>query len=167
MPKDYGKAVKWFRKAARQEDAQAHLQLGVMHYTGQGAPKDFAKAGELFRKAAKLGNADAQFNLGLMYHIGQGVPKDDAKAAGWFRKTARQGFSMAQFNLGVLYEYGQGVPQDLIEAHKWYDLADVGETNMKSIRYKDKLSKKMTPTQIAEAQQLAREWLKKYRAKKK
>ena len=38
--KDYTEALKWFRKAADQEDTRAQVLLGVMYYHGQGATKD-------------------------------------------------------------------------------------------------------------------------------
>ena len=55
----------------------------------------------------------------------------------------------------------KGVPQDYVKAHKWLNLAasraTAAETNdLRSIR--DALAKKMTSLQVAEAQQLAREW---------
>ena len=80
VPKDYAKAVKWFRLAADQGDAKAQRNLGCMYQRGQGVPKGNAKAVKWFRKAAEQGNADAQCNLGRMYESGYSVPKDYAKA---------------------------------------------------------------------------------------
>jgi len=49
------------------------------------------------------------------------------------------------------------VLQDFIQAHMWYNLsAAQGET--RSAEARDALAQRMTPAQIAEAQQLAREW---------
>jgi TPR repeat protein len=56
-----------------------------------------------------------------------------------------------------MYNEGQGVPEDFVQAHKWYNLATVnGDKPAAELR--DALAKQMTPAQIAEAKNLAREW---------
>ena len=40
VPKDSAEAVKWFRLAAEQGDAQAQFQLGVMYDMGLGVPQN-------------------------------------------------------------------------------------------------------------------------------
>ena len=122
------------------------------------APSDIAA----LRVQANAGDAAAQFNLGVMYANGEGVPQDDAQATAWYRKAADQGLARAQFNLGGMYATGEGVPQDYVEAHKWYNLATSRASVEEVTRYaesRDALAKKMTPTQIADAQTLAREWV--------
>ena len=77
------------------------------------------------------------------------------------RMAAEQGIASAQYNLGVMYANGQGVPQDYVQAHKWVNLAasrTTGEVAEKSRLLRDQLAEKMTASQVAEAQQLAREW---------
>jgi TPR repeat protein len=78
--------------------------------------------------------------------------------------SAEQGDATAQYNLAVMYDTGRGVLQDYVMAHKWYNLAashyarweaDVGAS---AARSRDRLTTRMTPTQIAEAQKMAREW---------
>ena len=44
VPQDYAEAMKWFRKAAEQGDADAQYNLGVMHAQGYGVPQDFVLA---------------------------------------------------------------------------------------------------------------------------
>ena len=56
---------------------------------------------------------------------------------------------------------GDGVPQDYVQAHKWVNLAASRTTTRKAEDYRvarDKLAEKMTASQVAEAQRLAREW---------
>ena len=109
------------------------------------------------KQQAQKGSAQAQFNLGWMYLNGQGVPQDDVQAVKWTRLAADQGNASAQFNLGVMYDDGQGVPQDDVQAHKWYNLAAAqGDANFAKIR--DLVAKQMTPQQIAQAQELKRNW---------
>jgi uncharacterized protein len=60
---------------------------------------------------------------------------------------------------------GQGVSRDYVIAHMWLSLAAGGDKKEAEARNKmtpeqarDIVAKHMTPTQIAEAQKLAREW---------
>ena len=90
------------------------------------------------------------------------MPQDYAEAVQWYRKAAKQGDANAQNNLGVIYDNGQGVPQEHVQAHMWYDLAasrfPPGKGHDVAVENRDNVAAKMTPTQIAEAQRLARDW---------
>ncbi len=154
-----------FTKAANKGDAGAQFMLGWMYAYGQGVPQDYNQAASWYRKAADQGDAGAQTNLGLAYANGQGVSQDYNQAASWYRKAADQGLARAQFNLGLAYVEGQGVAQDYVEAHKWFNIAVAYSTD-KEVRdatqkNRDTLAKKMSPTQIGEAQKRASEWKKK------
>ena len=112
------------------------------------------------RRQAEQGDASAQFNLGVRYVVGLGVLHDYQEAVSWYRKAAEQGYAGAQDNLGVRYADGKGVPQDYVQAHKWVNLA-ASRTTGKAEDYRltrDRLAEKMTTSQVAEAQRLAREW---------
>ena len=164
VPQDDADAVKWFRKAADQDNAAAEYDLGSMYRDGRGVPQDYAEAMKWFRKAANRGLAAAENNIGGMYDTGKGVRQDAAEAVKWYRKGADHGSALAQFNLAICYSSGQGVPQDFVQASKWFDLAAAGfpasdtELRTKAIRARDLVASKMTPSQIAEAQALTREW---------
>jgi TPR repeat protein len=157
VPQDYAAAVRWYRKAAAQGYADAQFLLGVMYDEGRGVAQDYAAAVSWFRKAAAQGNASAQYNLGVKYDKGQGVPQDFAEAVKWYRKAAVKGYTDAQVNLGFMYGKGQGVLQDYVQAHKWYNLAAVRGDKM-AVKNRNIVAKLMTPTQVAEAQRLARAW---------
>lgn len=162
LPKDYVKAAKWFLKAAEQGEAAAQFNLGGMYLRGEGVPQDDPKAAYWYRLAAEQGVALAQGNLGAMYANGKGVPQSDQQAVKWTRRAAEQGEALSQYNLGVVYSNGRGVPQDYVEAHKWANLAashfSPGDERDRAVHLRDFLEKKMTLSQIAEAQWLAREW---------
>ena len=51
-----------------------------------------------------------------------------------------------------MYERGQGVTKDYIEAYKWYTLAAGAEQNVFAVANRENLARRMTPTQIQEAQ---------------
>jgi hypothetical protein len=161
LPEDAAKAAEWFQKAAPQGNAFAQNMLGRMYYRGEGVSKNIAKAVDWYQKAAAQGYASAQLILGAMYSNGEGVPKDAAKAVEWWQKAAVQGDGNAQSNLGAMYYNGQGVPQDYVMAHLWSNLASVGlsgEDRERAVRNRDLAASKMSPSQVAEAQRLAREW---------
>lgn len=44
VPIDYKEAVKWYRLAAEQGDADAQFSLGVMYVTGKGVIEDYVTA---------------------------------------------------------------------------------------------------------------------------
>ena len=95
-----------------------------------------------------------------MYYTGKGVPQDDQEAVRWYRLAAEQGFAVAQYDLGLMYDTGEGVPQDYVQAHKWINLA-ASRTTLDAGDYRstrDKVAERMTASQVAEAQRLAREW---------
>ena len=89
-----------------------------------------------------------------MYGNGQGVPENDAEAVKWFRLSAEQGLAEAQLGLGILYEQGWGVPEDYVLAYAWYNLASA-QGNEQARDIKDDLRTRMTPDQIAQAQEMS------------
>ena len=110
-----------------------------------------------FRLAAKQGHAKAKSNLGLMYSKGQGVPQNHKEAVKWYRLSAEQGNASAQFNLGVMYSKGLGVPQDYALAHMWFNLSG-SNGNKDAVTNRDIIEKRMSPSQIEKAQEMARNW---------
>jgi len=83
--------------------------------------------------------------------------KDFQTAASELKTLANQSDVDAQYMLGYMYALGEGILQDYIEAHKWFNLAaSQGKEGARSAR--EEVAKRMTSTQVARAQQLAREW---------
>ena len=122
---------------------------------------DYSTAFKLYGKLAEQGNADAQYRLGRMYDEGIGVSQDYKQAVLWFAKAAEQGDTKAQNCLGLMYTEGEGVLQDYIKAHMWQNIASAsGEEDARTNR--DKVAGMMTQEQIAEAQELASEWMEKH-----
>ncbi|HSL06069.1 MAG TPA: tetratricopeptide repeat protein, partial [Nitrospiraceae bacterium] len=143
------------RTQATQGNAEAQNKLGKLYFLGQSVPQNNTTAREWFEKSAAQGNADAQNNLGFLYDKGQG---DYAKAQEWYEKAAAQRHAAAQSNLGWLYANGQGVPQDYVRAYMWWSLAAAhskGKEEESEESIIDKVARRMTPAQIAEAQRLS------------
>ena len=120
---------------------------------------DYKTAMKLMKPLAEQGDAGAQYSLGLMYDEGRGVPKNNQQAVKWYRLAAEQGHASAQYALGFMYANGEGVPEDKVLAYMWWNLAAAnGHENAST--GKDIITKRMTSSQIAEAQKLSRDCLK-------
>lgn len=122
---------------------------------------DYEEALQNFRPLAGQGHAGAQNSLGLMYDQGQGVPQNYGEAVKWFTKAAEQEVANAQFSLGFMYGQGKGVAQSFIQAHKWFNIA-AAHGHKKAGEVRDATAREMTSDQVAEAQQLAREWMERH-----
>jgi TPR repeat protein len=118
VAKDKVEAVKWFRKAAEQNYADAQCDLGDCYRDGEGVDKDIVEAEKWYSKAAAQGLGLAKQNL-------QNVESliSEQQQAKYFEDTkvkAEQGDANAQSNLGFCYESGRGVEKNVAEAVKWY-----------------------------------------------
>src|SRR6516164_9750322 len=157
VAQSYAEAAKWYRLAAGQGLAGAQYNLGILYDNGHGVTRDYEEAAKWYGLAAAQGDADAQYSLGILYDNGTGVAQDDTEAAKWFRLAADQGYAKAQNNLGVLYTRGHGVPRDYVQAYMWFALSAV-QGNPPAAKNRDAAAGLMTTAQIAEAQELVREW---------
>lgn len=120
---NYAEALRLFRVAAAQGNADAQINLGVMYDKGEGVARNYAEARRWYRLSAAQGNAFAQLDLGSMYELGHGVTKDYAEAMRWYRLSAARRNAYAQLKVGLMYGLGEGVPQDYREGLKWWRLA--------------------------------------------
>ena len=157
---DYATALRQWTPLAKQGNADAQNNLGVMYRHGMGVPQNDKTAVKWYRLAAEQGDADAQLNLGLMYQYGRGVPKNHKTAAKWYKLAAEQGDADAQSNLALMYKEGQGVIQDNVYAHMWWNIGAMTGSEM-STMFRDSVEEEMTSSQLAEARKLARECVRK------
>mgnify|MGYP003387627517 CR=1 FL=1 len=104
----------------------------------------------------------ADFQTGLdAYNHG-----DYANALYEWTHFAEQGDALAQSSLGLLYVNAQNYLQDNVRAHMWFNIAALNENGEEAIREdassrRETIESEMTPAQIAEAQNLARECVRK------
>src|SRR5581483_9761006 len=122
---------------------------------------NYIKAAALLQGPADRGEASAQTVLCFLYTAGFGVPRSYPDAAAWCERAANQGDARAQYMLGLLYNKGHGVPENYILAYKWLNLAAsraAGPKKDYSFRMRDAVATKMSPAQIAIAQELSVEW---------
>lgn len=139
------------------ESPEDKYQLGMRHEKGIAVPQDYLEAARWYRLSAMQGYSEAQYKLCEMSERGQGLPQDYQEALRWCGLAADQGHGGAMFMLGRLYHTAHGVAQDFVRAHMWYNLATAYGYH-EGKKWRDRLAEDMSPSQIAEAQKLAREW---------
>jgi TPR repeat protein len=168
---DYGDADRWLRLAATQGDADAQFWLGTGYERGWFGGTDYREALKWLRKAAAQGLPTAQYCLGQMYEEGKGIPESDSLAAIWYRKAADHfpdmgrvgGIWEAAVQLANLYRHGR-LPKDDTQAYMWF--AIVGSSVVPADDYDMKwAAQHMTKAQIAQAQRMAEDWIKRHTAK--
>jgi len=153
---NYAQALKLLRPlATTQGNADAQYYLGLMYVYGKGVTQNHGKAVKLYRLAAGQGHESAQITLGLMYVYGGDVTRDYQEAVKFLRLAAAQGNADAQYQLGWMYEGGEGVIQDYVRAYMWFNLS-VSKRGQEAKENRDRIAKKMKPSQIADAQRMAR-----------
>ncbi len=79
------------------------------------------------------------------------------EAVNWLLKAAKRGQDQAQYVIGGLYMTGLGLEKDPVLAHMWFSLA-VKQGNESAAEWLEKIAKKMTVDEIAEAERRAQEW---------
>ncbi|MDF0666708.1 MAG: tetratricopeptide repeat protein [Nitrospira sp.] len=157
-----GPAVSEVLKRAQAGDPNAQNELGLRYSEGRGLPQNYHEAKDWFKRAADQGHANAQVNLGTLYSLGRGAPYSDPMALYWFQKAAEQRNALAFAKLGMMYERGRAVPQSLIDAHMWYSLS-IAHGEKRAAESRDAVVIRMTPGQIAEAEDRAKKWMPKGR----
>jgi TPR repeat protein len=121
VAEDPVEALRWYRKAAEQGDAEAEAEVGAAYWGAWGQPgpvqRDNSEALKWYRKAADQGQKEAQYALGLMYEDGtEGVPQDYALAHMWLNLAAAQGHLVAKTFLDKLAS--KMTPEQIAEAQR-------------------------------------------------
>ena len=154
--RDFASALREWTPLAEQGHAEAQYYLGLMYGDGDGVPQDYKTEVKWYTLAAEQGFAVAQFVLGRMYGDGDGVPQDYKTAVKWYTLAAEQGYATAQYSLGLMYHKGNGLIEDNVYAHMWANIAS-SNGNQNGRKLREAVAEEMTPSQIEEAQTLARE----------
>ncbi len=164
-----GLAQRWYRLAAEQGNAEAQFRVGSFSKTlaeiagtTNRVPgsvriepdKEYATALRWYRLAAEQGHIEAQYNLAMMYAEARGVPQNNTEAVNWFRLAARQGYADAQYRLGLAYDGGQGIPENNVRSYVWLSVS-AAQGNEDARDKRDGVRDKLTPAQLAQAQELA------------
>lgn len=116
----------------------------------------------VLKDSAQEGDAESQYDLAVIYYTGNVAPQDYKQAFSLFTQSAEQGFAQAQHALGAMYEKGNGVQQDNKQAWAWYSVAALsGRENIAMDL--SSLEKKLSPAELKQAQELAKQYHDKYR----
>ena len=102
VSQDYGEALKWYLKSARQGYRAAQNNLGTMYANGYGVSQDYQQAIRWYLRAARQGYGKAQNSLALLYVNGKGVDQDYIQAYAWFNVAANHGHAVAKKNRDAL-----------------------------------------------------------------
>lgn len=148
---NFTEAMKWFRKAADQGDAEAQYSIGKLYDYGLGVQQNFTKAMQWYLLAANQNHAGAQYSIGMLYDNTEGSIQNFTEAMRWYRLAAAQNHAGAQYSIGMLYEMGLGVLADRLEAMQWFQkAADQGhesaKKNIERLKGKTKTAHHFIPT---------------------
>lgn len=160
---DINKGLQWLIKAADMRNPLACHLLGITYRDGLGSiTKDLRRSFDYFLRGAKLGFSGSQNNVGWAYYKGNGTEMNLYDAVYWITKAAEQGEPFGYGSLAELRFREKIFASDDIETLKFYILAinslPKGNSLNDDIRDMNALKKRMTSTQIATAERLAKEW---------
>jgi TPR repeat protein len=110
----YIKALNSFYALAKQGDATAQFNVGMIYANGKGVKNDLSEAMRWYEKAAKQESGAAQYNLAQIYYLKgkEAEPHAYEKAKYWYEKAIGNGIKEAYNNLAALYMDGLGVVKD-------------------------------------------------------
>ena len=114
VPKDLGKAMEWYRKAAELGNVYAVYNMGW--YLEKAENLDKARA--CYEQAKEQNMDSAYWSLGRMYEEGLGVEQDLKQAYTLYRQGAKQGNVNCICRLVRCLAQGIGTRRDLARAQK-------------------------------------------------
>ncbi|MEO6231082.1 MAG: hypothetical protein ABJB11_24620 [Ferruginibacter sp.] len=118
---DAALAMKWYKKAASDGNADAMAEVGMFYQSGRGeTKKDEKEAFKWYKKSVEKGSSLGQEFMGDEYTFGSQVPHDYVEALKWYRLSAAQGNTLGMLSVADMYENGRGVPKDEKEALRLY-----------------------------------------------
>lgn len=104
-PRDIGRALLYYRKAADLGDTGAMVALGDLYHEGVCVPQDLPYARDMYRRAAVAGFAPGMMRFAEA--LESSGRRDEG--IGWFRKAAAKGYGPAMTHLG-----------DILADSEWY-----------------------------------------------
>ena len=122
-PQDYTKALELFHRAAELGHAEAYLNIGCAHHTGQGTEVDMKRATYYWELAATRGNVIARNNLGSNEYLEEGNVK---RALKHYMISAKDGYAGSLMMIQDMYNSGKATKDDYTAALQLYQ-AYLGE----------------------------------------
>ena len=166
LDQDLPLGERWLLHAANAGNLDSQRSLAFEYTSGKRLRKDSAAALHWLKMAEENSSSSKlrdQYQLGYFYEHDSDDAPNYVEVVKWYLKAAEQGDYRSQKSLGVIYESGKGVPKDYVQAYKWHLLSvahsygkpGIKEFHTDATKTLDALAQKMTPSQIAEARQLA------------
>lgn len=154
-------ALTWIKLAADQKDPLGMNWMGNFYELGKGGlAQDSLVALDWYKKAADLRNSFAMVSAGRLYALGRGVSADGNEALRWLRMAASISNYDSYIWIASVYEFGRGgIAKNPTLAHAWYSAipTNASATTLKAgVDAKERLAKLMSPTEIEEANKLAK-----------
>lgn len=121
---DRGEAVKFYKKAADQGNAEGQFGYAALLASGEGIAKNLPEARRWLETAAKQGHKMAINELALAYLRG-GLDLEESERKGataleWLQLSAENGFLPAMDAMVLAHRNGEfGLPADAKAAAKW------------------------------------------------
>lgn len=114
-------AIKWFRKAAEQDNAEGQYGLGMMYLTGDGIEVDLEQGLSLITAAAEQRMFRAMLGMFNFYKNGDhGLQVDLKQAVYWLEKMAISDNQWAIEKLAQAYRHGElGLAPNEEKAMTW------------------------------------------------
>jgi hypothetical protein len=106
--------------AAKQGDAVAACNLGILYLEGDGCEKNHIQSMKWFCISAYKNVSNAQYNLGIYFNK---YFIDYPKSIYWFKKASENNNLESTYILGVLYYQGSIIERNYDEAIKYYKIA--------------------------------------------
>ena len=139
--------------------ARADFNDGVVAFLSG----DYDEAFLIFQALAETESSYlAMYYLGVMLHEGRGVAPDHKQAVRWFKQASEVGIPQAQNRLARMYRDGTGVTRDYEQAYAWYRTAVAGG-HAPSEAELPMVVGKLSASERAEADKLARRYIREYR----
>ena len=170
-PKNYSKAIEWFRRSAERGNPKGENALGIAYAHGYGVVEDEVVGFNWFYKAALKGYPAAQHNLAGDYRSGRGTPKNESAAFDWSLKSALNGEASSQLMLCAIYQKSTSGELDPTMAYAWCLIAQASapkqldshktytDKQLELLKtYTDRLRVSLSPVQLQEATLLAATW---------
>jgi len=137
----YHSAKRIWEELAKNENAEALFNLGILAEDGLGEKKDMFKAEELYTRSANAGSTKAQYRLGLIYSSGVLLPLDVNKARKFLTMAANAGDEDAVSRLKILTDE----PDKLSLFDKAEKLSGMGKYQEAATLYNDILENSGNP----------------------
>ena len=87
---DYAKAKRLLMPLAKEGNAVAERDIGLMYFGGNGVAHDSHEAVRWLLLSARQGQIGGQVSLGIAYAVGEGVEQNLPQAYVWFSAAASQ-----------------------------------------------------------------------------